>query len=105
MFGQELLVERRPPSSATSNSARRTVRGWPAFSTIRSAVLELVTGDGAVQIRAAVPGRRKRPEAVLISTTNRPTSTPRKTNPTGTPTALSSYFARDYYARLRDLTR
>jgi hypothetical protein len=30
---------------------------------------------------------------------------PARRTPTGTPAALSSYFARDYYARLRDLTR
>ena len=49
--------------------------------------------------------RRKRPEAALISTTARPTRTPRNTNPHRHTYRPSSYFARDYYARLRDLTR
>jgi hypothetical protein len=49
--------------------------------------------------------RRKRPEAVLISTTARPTRTPRKMNPHRHTHRLSSHFARDYSARIRDLTR
>ena len=59
------------------------------------------------QIRAAVPGagRDLKPSSSRLPLVRH--ARPARRTPTGTPTptALSSYFARDYYARLRDLTR